>query len=320
MRFWIACLLLFSGLPALADTVPIPTEGSAWLEQVARATQQTDYQGVFVYQHQEHMEISHIAHRMDRNGEMARLDTLSGPPKSFLRENNAVYCYIPDGRKVNIERHRHHPFFPEILPQSTGALLQWYQIRPLGHTTIAGRDATGMALMPRDAYRYGYLLWADSSSNVLLRMVKLDAQGQPIAQFSFTQVEIGTAPDRGQFQANFIDRKTISLPDRETPIRTGWKVDNLPPGFRLITENQLTLPNKSEPAVHMVYSDGLATVSLFVEADPHPGAQPKRGLFSENALTLYIRTTGDNQITALGEVPPATLMMMADSLENTGKK
>ena len=313
MKLWLVWVMFIS-LPAWAAHNPTPTDLDAWLNQVAIATQQMNYEGTFVYQYDRGMEISHIAHRYSRTGELAKLDILSGSPRSFLRINNATYCYIPTGNQVKVERYQHHQFFPEILPIPATPLAKLYSLKALGHAQIADHDSFGVLLTPRDDYRYGYVLWADSNSNLLLKLVKLDNYQQVAGQFVFTQIDIGDALARDQFQPDFAHKKLIDIPSRESPITTHWLISALPAGFHKITETELKLPGKPQNVVHLVYTDGLTTVSLFIEPLAQLGDHPPHGLARQGIMHLYARAIGNYQVTALGEVPPATLVMMADNL------
>ncbi len=315
MKWWILWVLLLSA-QARADITDTPAGYAAWIDSVAKATRQMDYQGVFVYQHQNGIEISHISHRFDRQGEIARLDALSGAPRSYLRVDDAVYCYISSAHRVTVEHRPHHPFFPDILPYPAAQLGDFYEMRSLGHAEIAAHDSTGVSLIPRDGYRYGYALWADSTSHILLRLIKLDAHQQASAQFSFTQIDIGHAPSRSEFQNGFKDKKQINLPEHEIPTRSNWRVPSLPPGFHKLTETQMNIPGNQQHITHLVYSDGLATVSLFIEPHVPAGEPPQHGLAERGAMMLYTRPLDNHQVTALGEVPPATLMMMSDNLQS----
>ena len=319
MRLWLVWIL-FVSLPVWAAQNQTPTDLNSWLSQVGKATQQLDYEGVFVYQYNDDMEISHVSHRLDHAGELARLDALSGIPHAFLRINDAVYCYIPDGNQIKIERYQHHQFFPEILPIPTAQLAALYTLKALGHAQIANHDSFGVSLTPRDDYRYGYALWADSDSKVLLKLVKFDNHQQAAGQFVFTQIDIGNAPRRDQFQSAFSNKKTINVPGRESPITTLWQVSTLPAGFHKIMETELKLPGKPLSVIHLVYSDGLATVSLFIEPLAQLSNPPPHGLSNQGIMNLYARPVGDYQVTALGEVPSATLIMMADSLNQAAPK
>lgn len=308
--------LLVITLPVkAADTLPTSSDAAVWLNDVANATRQTDYEGVFVFQRPGGMEISHISHLDDKSGEILRLDALSGQPRTFLRRNSEVFCYTPHGHQLDIERHHHRPFFPEVLPEHPDTILNYYQPEFIGQTRIADRESTGLSLLPRDPYRYGYILWADSASHVLLRMVKLDGQQQPVSWFTFTQIDIGHAPERAQFQSGLNDRQTVTVPEHETLVTSNWQVAKMPPGFHLVTAAQFKLPKHNQPVTHLVYSDGLTTVSLFIEALSANDPVRQQGLAQHGIMSLYTRPDNANQITALGGVPPATLMMMADSLQ-----
>ncbi len=307
---------LISASPADETTNIDPT----WLNQVAAAARQLDYEGVVVYQHDDKMQITRIAHRHDSAGDIARMDTLSGPDRSWLSENGHILCYVPQKHEVSPEHHLRHPFFPGVLPVQTASLTNVYTVQSIGHARIADHEATGVALLPKDAYRYGYLLWADTSSHLLLRLTRLNARQHPEEQFSFTQIHIGSAPSREKLHENFITRHPVAAVRTETPIHSPWLVQNLPAGYQLVSASQMVMPGKQQPVIHLVYSDGLSTASLFVEPVSNPDQPRQNGLFGQNMMNLYTRPLGNYQITALGEVPPATLMMMADSITSTEKK
>lgn len=313
MRLWLVWVTFLS-LPAWAANSENPSNLNAWLTHVAKATQQLNYEGTYVYQHQDSMEITHIAHRKDNADEFSKLDALSGPPHTYVRVNDAVYCYIPEGNQVKIERRQYHKFFPAIFPVPANALSALYTLKPLGRTTIAERDSFGISLIPRDDYRYGYAAWADMNTGLLLKWVKYDAKDHIAAQFTFTQIAIGRAPDRKQLQSGYSGKKSVTLPSKEVPVQTRWRINGLPDGFYLATETQREVPGKPQNVIHQVYTDGLATVSLFIEPLAQLGSNPPHGISSQGMMSMYARPVGAYQITALGEVPPATVMLMADNL------
>ena len=319
MKLWLTCLL-FACMPAWADAPTTPTDAATWLNRVARATHQLTYQGVFVYQSQNIMAISHISHLIDNNGEISRLDALSGPPHAFLRIDGSVYCSFQNKPSGDIEHRPHHSFFPEILPYPNTHLNDFYQVRSLGHAKIADHDFEGMLLIPRDAYRYGYALWADSTSHVLLRLIKLDAHGQTASQLTFTQIDIGHAPTRAQLSIDFNDKLPIKQSGNETEPKAVWQITNPPSGFHRVTETVMTLPDHAQPITHLVYSDGLATVSLFIERQTQPNTFHQQGLVQQGQMLLYTRPMGQHQVTAVGAVPLATLVMMTDSLTSIERK
>jgi sigma-E factor negative regulatory protein RseB len=319
VKLWLICILL-ACTPAWADAPVASADTATWLNRVAQATHQLDYQGVFVYQSQNIMNISHVSHLVDNHGEISRLDALSGPAHAFLRIDDNVYCAIYNKPSGDIEHRPHHAFFPEILPYPTTHLEDYYQIRSLGHAKIADHDCEGVLLIPRDAYRYGYALWADSTSHVLLRLIKLDAHGQTASQFAFTQIDIGHAPARTQLSLDFNDKRPFKPGGGGTAPKTAWQISNPPSGFHRVTETVMTLPNHTQPVTQLVYTDGLATVSLFIEPQAQPGTFHQQGLVQNGQMLLYTRPMGQYQVTAVGAVPLATLVMMADNLTSTEAK
>lgn len=308
---WLLMMLACFSVSAIANSDTSNLNAS--LNHIAKATAQLSYSGTFMYQHDGRVDISHIAHRIDAAGELAKLDALSGTPHAFVRVNDAVYCYIPDGDKVRVERRQHHQFFPELLPTNTSSITENYTLKSLGNANIANRNSIGLSLIPNDSYRYAYQLWSDAESGLLLKFVKLDSKLKIAGEFSFSQVDIGFAPERGQFQAGYANKKIITLPTKETDTKTNWRVSKLPSGYTLMRENIRELPGKRS-VIHQIYGDGLAIISLFIEPLGQLTGNPTQGLSSQGLMSLYARRIGQYQITALGEVPPVTLLFIVDHL------
>ncbi len=320
MRWWLMWLWLAAmPLANAAGGSVYPGDLVAWLNQVAAAAERLNYTGTFVYQHGSTVEVSKISHRVDNGVEMAKIDVLSGPPHAFISVNDDVFCYIPDGDRVKVEKRERHKFFPALLPVPVTTIAEQYTLKPLGHAIVAGHESVGAMLIPKDEYRYGYILWADAATGLLLKAQPLDANNRPSGQFLFTQVNIGNAP-RETFKSGFDDKKTVRVANEDTYGLTDWRVKQLPPGFAKVMEGRRMLPGKKTPVVQLVYSDGLATVSLFIE--PYANlVNPMRGLSTRSLLNVYARPVGKYQVTALGEVPSETVIQMADSLvhENDSK-
>lgn len=313
MKWWVMWLWLAAMPLANAAGSAYPSDLVAWLNQVASAAGRLNYTGTFVYQHGSTVEVSKVSHRVDGGAEMTKIDVLSGPPHAFVSVNDDVFCYIPDGDRVKVEKRERHKFFPALLPVPASAIAENYALKPLGHANIAGHDCVGVMLVPKDEYRYGYILWADADTGLLLKAQPLDADNKPSGQFVFTQVSIGTAPQRDAFKSGYDDKKTVHVANEDTYGLTDWRVKQLPAGFAKVMEARRMLPGKKTPVVQLVYSDGLATVSLFIE--PYANlVNPMRGLSRQSLLNVYARPVGAYQVTALGEVPSDTVMQMANSL------
>ncbi len=315
MKWFLVVLWLTVSPLASAAGSPSPQNWAAWLNRVALAAQQLNYTGTFVYQHGATVDVSRVAHRADGAEEMGKIDVLSGSPHEYVSINDQVFCYVPDGEHVKVEQRKHYKFFPALLPVPATAIAAHYTIKPIGRSTIAGHDCIGVILEPKDDYRFGYQLWADATTGLLLKAVPLDANNNPTGQFVFTQIEIGNAPERGYFKSAYAGKKIVTVGN--LPIgdnQVSWSVKQLPGGFNKVMEANRLLPGKKTPVRQLVYSDGLATVSLFIE--PYASVEnPMRGLSSQGLVNVYARPLGKYQITVLGEVPPNTVIQMADSLK-----
>lgn len=319
MRWWLIWLWMAAMPLASAAQGAYPEDLTAWLNQVASAAKRLNYTGTFVYQHGSTIDVSRVSHRVDGSGEMAKIDMLSGPSHAFVSINDEVFCYIPDGDRVKVEKRGHHKFFPALLPVPATQIAERYQLKPMGYANIAGRNCVGVLLDPKDEYRFGYVLWADATTGLLLKAVPLDANNKPSGQFAFTQVSIGTAPQRNKFESGFADKKTVHVETTDTYGLTEWRVKDLPAGFTKVMEGRRKLIGKKDPVVQLVYSDGLATVSLFIE--PYASVKnPMHGLSSRGLMNVYARPVGQHQVTALGEVPSATVMQMANSVEREASR
>ncbi len=164
-----ALLALLCGVGA-TGLVAAETGGDAmtWLKKIAAASRQINYAGTFVYQHGRQMETSRIAHMADANGEYEKLETLDGPPREIIRNNENVTCYLPDSKTVIIEK-RTARQFPALLPEQLSGIADNYVVTKGEQDRVAGHDCQVIALEPRDNLRYGHKYCADLASGLALR-------------------------------------------------------------------------------------------------------------------------------------------------------
>ena len=160
-----------------------------WLRRIHDATQKLSYSGTFVYQHGGRTETSRITR--DARGDVERLEVLDGVAREIVRTRDTVKCYLPDSRVVKIDRRTVDRSFPALLPERIGALARHYDIELGDVQRIAGLDCQTVVLRPKDNLRYGYRLYADVKSGMLLKAVTFDEQGNDVEQFTFTQLAIG---------------------------------------------------------------------------------------------------------------------------------
>jgi sigma-E factor negative regulatory protein RseB len=301
---WLTGLLVWSG--AVHANVALE-----WLNRAATAARQSNYSGVYVYHHGEHVEVLRVAHRSDAGGEAEKVEVLDGTPRQFLRINNDVYCHLPDGKHVRLERNTARRFFPALLPAQPARLLDYYEIRLGGSERVAGRACQVVTLEPRDGYRYAYNLWLDKQTGLPLKSRIVNSHGGVVSMFVFSELQIGKAPDPELFR-NDIAGKRIQQASVDKPFNLAWEVTP-PPGYARVQEAVRPLPGKKSPVAHLVFSDGLSVLSMFVEPADRQN-QGLQGLSAEGAIGVYAREVDGHTVTTLGEVPSQALIETGNSV------
>lgn len=332
LRFVVAVSVLV-GLSAQAETAQPAAdalEAQAWLKKIQVAAQRLNYSGTFVYQQGNQMRTSRITHILDGGNEIEKLEILDGHQREYIRTNDEVICYIPESRTLQVEKRVTRDVFPALLAGSPNDLLEHYEVRKAETGRVAGHECQAIVLEPKDKLRYGYKLWADKSSGLLLRAQTLNDKREVVEQIAFTQVTIGNV-DRSRVKPSFPNtsgwrvEQTVSGPAS----LTGWSVNALPPGFRKVREVKRLVPDAqadgatpvASPAGtreigQMIFSDGLAAISVFIE----PGSYSRtEGTLQQGALSVLGKRYGDYWLTVVGEVPPAAVRQVANSIEYKSK-
>lgn len=298
---------------AQAQTTP---EALGWLRKIYDATEKLSYTGTFVYQQGDRTETSRIAHRAGARGGTEKLEVLDGAPREILRTGDEIRCYLPESRTVKVD-HRSDPrAFPALLPEQVDGLAENYVIA-LGETRrVAGYDCRAITLTPKDDLRYGYTLWADARTGMLLKARTLDLDGSTVEQFTFTQLRIGDVPrERLQppraAQGWRVEQAGVAPVDLS---QAGWRVGAELPGFRKIVEIRRMLRD-THPVAQMVYTDGLAAISVFIEPLVGRSEAPRIGIASMGALNVYTRKVAEHLVTVVGEVPAASVQRIGNTVE-----
>jgi len=288
-------------------------ETLAWLRKIQDAAQKLSYTGTFVYQNAGRSETSRITRFVEASGDIEKLEVMDGVPREIVRTKDTVRCYLPGARVVKVDR-RTERGFPALLPERISAVAKNYDIS-LGETRrIAGYDCQAVVLTPKDNLRYGYRLYADSASGMLLRAVTFDASGEQIEQFMFTQLVIGGVT-RDMVKPRHASRNWRVEDAEAAPARAnGWGLSSELPGFHKVVELKRRLSD-SRPAAQMVYSDGLAAVSVFIEAVEGRPEPVRPGLASMGAIHMYTREVANHVVTVVGEAPAASVQRIANAVE-----
>lgn len=312
----VLCLgLVFSSAPARAEP---PGDPLSWLGRIATASQQLNYTGTFTYQVGRQVETSRIVHVVDASGEHERLEVLDGSPREVIRSNSEVRCVLPDQKVVIIDEPGGRRAFPARLPASFTALAENYRIRKGEVSRVAGHETQLIVLEPRDDLRHGHMFWAELQSGLMLKARMVGEQGEIIEQFTFNEVRIGHV-DRESLSPRYRkDGAWRVVNTRGSEMRkedSGWLVRDGLPGYSLSSVVRRPLGADRGEAVHMVFSDGLASVSLFIEPLGENESVGEAGPVASGPINIYKRRLGNFLITALGEVPPRAVQRLGDAVE-----
>jgi sigma-E factor negative regulatory protein RseB len=305
---------------------PLLNDQVDWLETMAFAAHLTDFSGTFVYQDGMggHVQVSRITHISDADGEHERLEGLNGSRREVISSNNQVWLLLGD-RKIRIDKQQSEKTFPTLMPEQISALKENYLISQTDEDRVAGFHAHVVVFRPKDNLRYTHKMWAHSESGLFLKAVVLDERARVIEQYAFTQLSIGGDVDRSWIEPNRaaqyalkINPTTPGASPSATRKPSDWQVDALPNGFKKIKEICRPLSDRNTPVTHLVFSDGLAAISVFIE-ELSGRVAVNSGLSSQGSIQIYSRVSGDKLITVVGEVPPRTVIQVADSVRYAGQ-
>jgi sigma-E factor negative regulatory protein RseB len=315
-----------SGRSAPAD------EPRVWLEKMNRALATRNYDGTFFHLSGGRVETMRIVHRVRAGRVTERLVSLDGSGREFVRNNDELTCYLPDQHTVLVEPRQDRGPFLGSLPQFGADVNEFYRFESLPNSRVLGRSARVIMVNPKDQFRFGYRIWVDDNTAMPLKTQLCDSRGQVIEQILFARLDMPeNIPDIDLMPAVRTEgmrwvRQGASH-DSASPALSGYRATELPPGFRLTVSGEQTLGGATEPATHLVYSDGLATVSVFVEAprEPNPGTDdkphapaepPMQGLARVGSGYAFSTMVQGHQVTAVGEVPAQTVEFIAHSVKS----
>ncbi len=308
--------------PAAART-PAPDDPRAWLQRTDQALATRNYRGVFVHEYGGETEVLRVVHRVSSEGLSERLQSMDGSGREFIRRGNQLYCYLPDQRTVLVERSSDQGLLLGGLPRIDATPAGQYQIRQVARTRVSGRTARVIAIEPRDQLRYGYRVWIDEATAMPLRMQLRSARGRVLEQILFTELESPAhiaaselAPAVDARNYHWVQEEPSAAGAPNVPgLSVAWQASALPAGFRMTASTQQMLPGG--PAEHLVFSDGLASVSVFVQ--PRSG---RNGAFSRDdsaslgTSSAYSVALRGYRVTVVGEVPPQTVRDIAQAFRS----
>lgn len=287
-------------------------EAQVWLTRATQAAREATYEGVYVHSNGERTSTVRISHVNQGAEEHERIEPLDGGGVEIVRRNEERFCRFPDAKTVRLDPRITNRFFPGILAASAETITASYDVA-LGKTErVLGYECQWIRLDPRDELRFAQRVCAEFATGLILRAKVLNAQGQVIEQYTFTDLRIGAA--RTDLKAIFRARNRQWVSDGQprddtATAETGWTPSRLPPGFRKVAEMKRTLPGRPSPVAQIVLTDGVASLSVFVE--PAAPARNAETASEDGTTAFYSRPEGDQMVSVLGEVPLATAQLVA---------
>jgi sigma-E factor negative regulatory protein RseB len=291
-------------------------EARDWLERMNRAVSELNYRGTFVHVLDGNAEMLHIVHRHADGQSGERILSLDGAGREIVRQGDRVQGILPDQRVVLFETRSDVSPLVSALPNTTAELEPHYEITLGGTARVADRAVQVLEIKPRDEFRYGYMLWLDHETAMPLQSQLVDEQGRVVEQILFTEIEVPADIPASALEAT-IDTTgfTMLRAPESTPLAAEipWRAAAVPGGFKLSVATQSPIAGSDTPVEHLVYSDGLATVSVFIE-DPQTKADVRDGFSNVGSTNAFSLTVRGRKVTAMGEVPRQTVRTIASSL------
>lgn len=311
-------LIIVAYLSLFAGSV-FAGQDEAWLtlQKASQAARELSYKGVFVYQSGNASKSVQLTHMNYGQGEYARMVVLDGSPREVLTQGNDVSIYSPKNEKVMIEKKRGQNMFPALLPTSMESIKHFYQAQSGVVERVGGRDAIVVTLVPKDQLRYGFKFWADKEYGLLLKAATLNEHGLPLEQISFSQLTWMEDQNMDWFRPK-VDPNKAYVMDVDGPAKAesadmDWGVAELPKGYRKVDQVKQVVQGKSVPVTQMIFSDGLSSISLFIEPLAK-GVHPKVGHAMIGATNFYALVNEGHQVMVVGEVPEAAVTQFANAI------
>jgi len=318
MKHFIAvCMLITASLGAQAAS-----DDDMWqvLQKAAVAARALSYQGIFVCQSGKQSKSVQITHMFTDKGEFSRNVLLDGTPRQLLSQGNDLVIYNQKNEKVVIEKRHGQNMFPAVLPTNLDSIRANYALHSGESERIADRQAQIYLLESKDGLRYSYKLWVDSEYGLLLKSVLLNSHNEVIESIAFNQIGLIHVAGLDWFRPKIDSKKNYVMEDEvttsaDTGVANAWSIKELPAGYRKVDQMIRMVHGKTLPVTHVVFSDGMAYVSLFIEpANLKSKASTKATQAVVGNTSYYMNVTDGYQVTVVGEVPEITAAQIGNAV------
>ncbi len=320
------CVAAQSSAPPASAAAPATVAESVnindWLMRMQEASRKRAYIGTFVVSSGGAMSSAKVWHVCEGSQQVERVETLTGPPRSIFRHNDQVLTFMPDHKLIRSEKRESLGLFPELIQSTDSRIADFYRLRPDGQDRVAGVEADIMLLVPKDKLRFGYRVWTEQKKGLVVKLQTLDSDGKVLEQAAFSELQLDASVKMDKLiqMMSKVDgyrvEKTVLV--KTTASAEGWSLKAPVAGFKPIScykRPVATSPaaNGEEP-LQWVFSDGLASVSIFVEPFDRK-RQDRESSLSMGATQTLARQLDAYWVTVMGEVPMATLQLFANGLE-----
>lgn len=326
----LAVLLLASvARPVLAGDDP-----RDWLDDMNRAFAEQSYDGIVSHYSGQELATLRLVHMVVDGEQRERLVHLNGAPREIVRRGEEIVCMVAPGDALLAlgENIPAGPFAGAFV-RNYNRISDFYGLSFFGEDRVADRDAMRLAVTPRDEHRYGYRLWLDRETRLLLRSELIDVNGDRLEIFQFNQLLIGDQVDPGALEPDdaggaLVSHLTLATKKLQPVGKqdVNWQAGWLPDGFALAAADVRVAPGSDRAVTRMMYTDGLAAFSLFIEAMPEPGAASMESrdgatvavthLLVDDAGARMPETDAPHPhlVTVVGEIPVLTARRIAENI------
>lgn len=285
-----------------------------WLNRMAAAVQSTSYKGTVVRMRDGNIESLKVIHTIEDGIVREKVVAQEGNGLEIIRYGNEVHCILPDRKSVLIEDWDDQSTLFSTLPKSKVRFGSEYDALLVREDRIAGRQSMLLAIRPHDSFRYGHRIWLDTETGFPLKTQLIDESGDAIEQVKFVDIELNREIQASALTSSYSTENFTWFRQPSGHVvkaaDTDWACSELPAGFTAVSTHEDELPD-GDTVTHIMFSDGLADVSVFIA--------PLSGELAEGASTIggsnaYSATIDDHEVTAIGEVPAATVRQIATTM------
>ena len=307
----------FGGLFAAASGASAQDAGPhEWLNKMAVAVQTTNYEGTVNRLQNGKVESLKVVDVVADGVIHEKVVMQEGNGLEIIRIGNEVQCILPDKKSVLIEEWNDQSTLFSSLPSRDIRIGSEYDVSIVREERVAGRKAVLLAIRPHDEYRFGHRFWLDIETGFPLQTRLIGDDGEAIEQVKFAEITLNADIHASAVAPSISieNFRWFTQPQRKITqsVSSPWDSDNLPSGFRVMSSHEENLPGQEARVIHILYSDGLASVSVFIE----PTSDKKIARRSRvGASSSYSIETSGFRVTAVGEVPAMTVQQIAISMQ-----